>query len=406
MVAAPLCSRARSRATRRHFAGGLALAVLGASVVAGCGATHANGPSAKLGAPAIRASLATSVETSAGSWATVAMGHLDEPLNTFWQLLFRPTGAALWSDRAAALAVATNGGLAVASQSGRSLVIGIRPSVDLKYSPLMATSDARSWTPSGPVDALSDEPDALAIATGGEAMVLVGDGRAARVLVSPGGLAGWHQIGTEDGLRTSKPGRACGVLSLTAVAYAAGNGLVGANCRRDGVVGIFLAHAGTWPLVGPSLPRALSNSGTDVLGLQTTTRGPCALVAATSADSTDVVAACTSGEELKWRVSPALPLSGREGVVSFGPAGDRGLYVLVSGSSHPDTLVVLRESAMTWSTLPTPPSGTVTIVFGATGRVDALSVADTLLTDSVLAGGVAWRKVQELHVAIQFGSSG
>jgi hypothetical protein len=61
---------------------------------------------------------------------------------------------------------------------------------------------------------------------------------------------------------------------------------------------------------------------------------------------------------------------------------------------------------MTWSTLPTPPSGTVTIVFGATGRVDALSVADTLLTDSVLVGGVAWRKVQELHVAIQFGSSG
>jgi len=405
MIAGPVCCKAWSAATRCHLAGGLVLAMLGASFVSGCGANHANRPSAMSGSPAIRTSLATSIETSAGSWATVAMGHLDEPVNTFWQLLFRPPGAALWSDRASALAVATNGGLIVASQGGRSLVIGIRPSVDLEYSPLITTSNARAWTPEGPLGALGDEPDALAIAGGGEAMALVGHGGGARVLASPGGLSGWRQLATEGELATSEAGHTCGVVSLTAVGYAAGNGVIGVNCRRDGVVGIFLARAGTWRLVGPSLPRNLRNAGTDVLGLQATTRGLCVLVAATSGDSTDVVAACTSGEDLRWRVSPALPLAGREDVVSFGPAGALGLYALVSGSSRPDTIAVLRESAMTWRTLPTPPSGTAVVVFGAAGRVDALSVADTVLTDWLLAGGVAWRKAQELQVAIEFGSS-
>jgi len=106
--------RARPRRSRRFRNEVLGLAVISASVVSGCGATHAAGPAAKISSPAIRALLATSIETSAGSWAIVAMGHLDQPLNTFWQLFFRPTGGALWSDRAAALAVATNGGLVVA----------------------------------------------------------------------------------------------------------------------------------------------------------------------------------------------------------------------------------------------------------------------------------------------------
>ena len=116
--------------------------------------------------------------------------------------------------------------------------------------------------------------------------------------------------------------------------------------------------------------------------------------------------ACTSGEDLNWKVSAALPLAGRQDVVSFGPAGDLGLYALVSGSSRRDTLAVLVESKMTWRSLPAPPSATAVVVFEAAGRVEALSVADSMLTDWVLTGSVAWRKAQELHVAIQFGSSG
>jgi len=286
------------------------------------------------------------------------------------------------------------------------LAVGIRPINRLDYSPLIVTSDARSWLPAGPIGALADEPDALTIAAGGEAMALVSDGRVTRVLASPGGLASWREIATENELTTSQAGRACGLVSFTAVGYAAGQGLIGASCRRDGEVGIFAARQGAWRLVGPRLPQSPGSSSAEVLGLQATTRGLCALVGVTDRRSTEVVAACTSGNELKWRVSPALSLAGPQHVVSFGPAGNLGLYALISGSAHRDILAVLGEQDMSWRTLVSPPARTVVVVFGRTGRVDALAVDDTSFTDWLLAGGTAWRKVQELHVAIQFGSSG
>ena len=55
---------------------------------------------------------------------------------------------------------------------------------------------------------------------------------------------------------------------------------------------------------------------------------------------------------------------------------------------------------------PSPPARTAVVVFGPAGRLDALAVDGTSFTDWLLAGGDRWKKVQELHVAIQFGSSG
>jgi hypothetical protein len=380
---------------------------LGALAVSGCGATTVAVPSARARTAVVRASLATSADTSAGSWAVVAMGHLGQPLNTFWQLLFRPAGASAWSDRASALAVATNGGLIVATQSGKSLAVGVRSTGNLSYSPLIVTSDARSWFPADPVGALADQPDALAIAAGGAALALVGEGRAAQVFVSPGALRSWRALVSESVLAASPPGRACGIVSLTAVGYSAGHRLVGASCRRGGIVGIFTDHGGTWRLVGSGLTQPFGHSSTEVLGLQTTTAGLCALVGLSGRRSAQLAAACTSGRRLTWRVSPALLLAGPEAVVSFGPVGKVGLFALISGSAHPDTLAVLGESRMTWSTLHSPPARTATVVFAPVGRVDALVVDDTSFTDWRLAdGGRRWSREQNLHVAIQFGSSG
>ena len=400
--------RARSGSwARRFLAEAFALMALGALAVSGCGATTVAGPTARARSATVRASLATSAETSAGSWAVVAMGHLGQPLNTFWQLFFRPAGASAWSDRASALAVATNGGLIVATQSGKSLAVGIRSANNLSYSPLIVTSDARSWLPAEPVGALADQPDALAIAAGGEALALVGDGRAAQVLVSATGLTSWRALASESALAASPPGRACGIVSLTAVGYSAGHRLIGASCRRGGVVGIFTEHGSTWRLVGPGLLQPFGHSSTEVLGLQTTTAGLCALVGLTGRRSAQLVAACTSGSRLTWRVSPAVLLAGPEGVVSFGPVAKVGLFALIWGSAHPDMLAVLGESHMTWSTLHSPPAQTATVVFAPVGRVDALVVDDTSFTDWRLAGGGRrWSREQNLHVAIQFGSSG
>ena len=110
----------------------------------------------------IATSLATSIETSAGTWAVVPMGHLDQPLNTFWQLFFRAKGATRWSDYASALAVATNGGLLVATPNGRSLVVGIRPANLLDYSPLLVTANnGRTWIPASPSARSRDVPTPL-----------------------------------------------------------------------------------------------------------------------------------------------------------------------------------------------------------------------------------------------------
>lgn len=134
--------------TRAVLVGG-ALAVLlldtwglfPASAQAGTGRP---GPGA--GAPSFTTPLATSVQVGGSTWATVAMGDLNQPLNTFWQLMFRPEGSSTWSDRVEATAVATNGGLAMAT-SASSLIVGVRPSDDLTFSPLISTTDSgRSWS--------------------------------------------------------------------------------------------------------------------------------------------------------------------------------------------------------------------------------------------------------------------
>ncbi len=398
--------RARPRPLRRFLAEMAAVAMLGASALSGCGTTPVAGPGAQAAVPVVHASLATSVETSAGYWATAAMGNLGQPLNTFWQLFFRPAGTVSWSDRASSLAVATNGGLVVATRAGRSLTVGVRPVSYLDYSPLIVTTDGHSWTPAGPLEALVDEPDALTIAPGGEAMAIVSTGKLERVLTSAGGLTSWREIAAEDVLARTRAGRTCGLVALTSVGYAAGKELIGASCRRAGIVGIFTPRLSAWTLAGPRLPRSLANSGTTVVGLETTTRGLCAIIAVTRMRSTEIVVACTSGNELSWHVSAALSLSRPGDAISFGPAGGPGLYALVPGPGPRSMLAVLAESDMSWRLLPSPPARTAAVVFGPAARVDALAVEGTSFADWLLSGTRGWTKVQQMHVAIQFGSSG
>ncbi len=412
-----MTKRARPRRERssprqwRSFAGAIALVALGALAVSACGAAATPLKTQRQGA-SIRTSLATSIETLAGSWVTVPMGHLDQPLNTFWQLFFRPSGAtAGWSNRASALAVATNGGLILASDGGKALAVGIRPTNDLDYSPLIVTSNARSWTPEAPIGGLVNRPDALAMNAAGGALALVSDGEAAQVLESPRDLAGWRTIVSESELSASQPGRLCGVASVTAVGYSGADELVGASCSRAGIVGIFTAPRGVWRpgtlrLVGPELPSSLGRSSSEVLGLQEWTGGLCALIELAPTGRTELVAACTSDGKTSWRISPALTVTGSDDVVSFGPTGTAGLFALISGSALRPTLAVLRGSDMRWDVLASPPARTATVVFAPTGRVDAFVVDDTLYADWRLdAAARRWKRSQQIQVAIQFGSS-
>ncbi len=193
----------------RSRAGAIVLAALSAAAVSACGSrAGAPSPLARVQGATIHPSLATSIETSAGSWVTVPMGHLDQPLNTFWQLFFRPRGARQWSNTASALAVATNGGLVLATDAGKSLTIGIRPTNYLAYSPLIVTSNARSWSSATPLGALAEQPDALAVTAGGAALALVAGARTDEVSASSAGLAGWRTLVTAAEL-LGLPARSC-----------------------------------------------------------------------------------------------------------------------------------------------------------------------------------------------------
>lgn len=398
--------RARHHRWRRDGGrrGALTALALIAIFASGCGEPvgHAHGASASPTFSSVP--LATSIETSGGSWAVVPMGHLDQPLNTFWQLFYRPYGVSHWSDKASALAVATNGGILLATGDGRSIAVGVRPANLLDFSPLMVTSgDGSSFSPLSPVSALAKQPDALAVGAGGESLALT-TARGGEVVESAAGLSGWHELTTASGLERSPAGRACGVVSMTAVAVTAGRAVIGADCRNAGAVGIF-ASQGAWRLVGPKLPAVLDHGIVAVLGLQRTDGGLRAVLEVSNRHAASLVAAWMTDDSATWSVSPVLNLGSRH-VLSIGPDGSTGLFVLESRTGASDSLEVVSGPGQSWSGLPAPPTTTETMVFGPGGRVDALAVNDTFLTDFELAqGGAGWKKAQVIHVPIEFGSS-
>ena len=396
------------RLRRARFASLLGAIALAAAAFSGCAASGASSSSAPASSAGIATSLATSIETSAGTWAVVPMGHLDQPLNTFWQLFFRAKGATRWSDYASALAVATNGGLLVATPNGRSLVVGIRPANLLDYSPILITANnGRTWIPASPVSALAEHTDSLSVQPGGRALALTNEGSATRVFASPRELSSdWHELTTASQLASSPAGRSCALVSITAVGYASGQPVVASSCRHHGTVGIYTKAQGEWQLVGPTLPASLESGSVDVLGLPRTSSGLCALLAVATPHGTSLVVAWTEGLHMPWQISKVFGLARSDHALSFGGDGPTGLFVLTSASTAAKTLLVLTGPGAAWNELPAPPPDTSTVAFGTAGSVDALAVDDTSFTDwRLVRGSSRWSKVQALSVAIQFGSS-
>ena len=75
------------------------------------------------------------------------MGERGVPLNTFWQIFFRPSGAASWT-LVTPTGVADNGGLTLTAAGDGSVTAGFEPSQLLHYSPLARSDDeGSSWSP-------------------------------------------------------------------------------------------------------------------------------------------------------------------------------------------------------------------------------------------------------------------
>jgi hypothetical protein len=333
------------------------------------------------------------------------MGRLDEPLNTFWQLLYKPPGTAPWSNQVEATATATNGGLVLTSV-GRQLMVGVRPSVDLTFSPLISTADAaRSWSEGLITAGLAARPAALAAGPGGQALALVDGAGGAQVLTTAGDISKWRTVTTERALAVTGPGRRCGLGALTAVGYLAGQALVGGSCAQPGVVGIWARRAGAWRLAGPVLPASVGRDQVEVLSLGQAQTGAYGLLAVVGGNGTDIVAAW-SRPGGRWTTSAPVALSGGERVGSFGPTHDGGLFLLLPAPSGRAVLMVAHGPGAAWQEAPSPPPGTATVAFGAGSPAYALVAAGTKLTIwSLRPGASSWAPGQVIHVHIQYGSS-
>ena len=181
----------RLAAPTARTAGG-AVVIAACVLAAGCGSSPVTTPPTAV--PAVAPPLTTaSIDATGAGWAIVEMGGSAAQEDNFWELFVRPTGTSPWR-LATPAGVADNGGLEAAGTGG-SLVAGFRPSQDLTFSPLAATSnDGASWSASGPVTpGLAATPDGLASGSGGQLIALTAGETA--------------ELGTNAGENVDQPGQ-------------------------------------------------------------------------------------------------------------------------------------------------------------------------------------------------------
>jgi hypothetical protein len=367
-------------------------------VLAGCGSQHGQS-AAGTASTAPPPSLALSLTSAAGTWATVQMGGSAAQYNNFWQLFVRPAGAASWR-LVTPPGMASNGGLVLASGGGQSLVTAFRPSQDITFSPLTSTADGGAhWTTGNVVAGLADVPDALAAAPGsGDLIALLPH---AVELSRPGG-SGWTTLAQTRSVTDSAAGRACGLSDLTAVAFSpAGFPMAAGACTKPGAAGIFALDGGQWQATGPALPASLAAQPVTVLRLTTAGGRQLALLSAGSGSAATVVAAWTVSGSGRWEVSPGLRTGGRQVLsASFGPGGAAGL-VLSGGQG-----AVLAGPGSSWRKLAALPPGSQVLAVGTGGQAEVLASHRSVLTVwGTRPGPAGWVKEQSITVPILYGSS-
>lgn len=385
---------------------GALLAVAGASyaLVVARAAPSREAASAAASDAASTIPLATSLAATGGTWADLAMGHVRQPVNTFWQM-FRLAGSTSRWSLVTPPGVADNGGIVSTAAPGRPLVAGFETSRDLGFSPLASTTSGRSWSPGVLPGSLARVPDALAEGSDGHVLALLAAGGGA-VVSSPGNLSSWHGLVTERSLATSAAGKRCGIERLTAVGWTpAGVPVVGAVCAKRGRVGLFERGDGGWQLAGAQLTGALGAATAEVVRVSSASGALVALVAASDAGRSSLVVAWLVSSSSGWSISPPLQLARAQRLASSATTPAGGVAVVLTGVASPRAEVLAGPRAQ-WRQLPALPSATAAVAFSGS-RVDALAVDGAKLTDYVLdAGTGSWRRTQVSEVPIQYSSSG
>jgi hypothetical protein len=335
------------------------------------------------------------------------MGHLNDPLNTFWELFFRPANASSWA-LVTPRGVADNGGLVATTGSDPTVTVGILPNQNLLFSPLARTSDnGNTWSPGLISDALVSAPDVLADSKGGDSYALVNSSGGRVLAATTSAITTWRTLVTRQVLAATASGRTCDIGRLTALTVdESGHPLVGTTCGKGDLVGIFGKREGRWGLIGPHISGGRNSKVSTVLRLVMTGSGVSSLLTVDDGGRTSIVAAWRSDGSGPWKESPDLAIHSSERIVSTAINQSGGFLVETTGPTGSMTLSEIASRAANWQMLPSPPAGTKAVAAGSDGTVDALSVSNSTLTDWVLATpSDSWRKEQTIDVPIFYGSS-
>jgi hypothetical protein len=135
--------------------------------------------------------------------------------NQFWQLFTLTGPDGRWTLRNPP-GIATSGALVLAGPGQQTLITGIRPSLDLGFSPVTTTRDGGgTWSSLPPEPGFADVPDTLAATAGGQLLALDQD---QAVQATAAQQASWTALTSTKTLANTAAGRRCSLARLTAVA--------------------------------------------------------------------------------------------------------------------------------------------------------------------------------------------
>ncbi len=358
--------------------------------------------------------MAEAISGASGTWATLAMGHLDDPVNTFWQLFGRSgcVASGCASSGSWVLAtppgVASNGGLLFAATAPGALTVGFGPSLDLRFSPLAETTDGGStWSPGVLPGALVQVPDAVAGSGPSLRMALL-SGHGGEVVSSSGDLETWRPILTERMLATATASSGCALDALTAIDFgvpatgASAQAYAGGACTHGVTVPIYRLEGGTGVPVGPRLGIS-AGVPIRVDRLVTTDTGLAALISTGSGHSAELVLATSVDGAAPWSMSAPMATGGRSvESTSLTPTG--GMVVVLAGPGGSEIASVVSTGS-SWQALPPLPASTRVVAAEPGGQYEALVASGSTLDVRALVAG-EWHKRASLDVPIQYGSSG
>jgi hypothetical protein len=394
-------------------------AIASGAALAGCGSSSsspsttasppASGAPAASSAPA--ASLATTVSTAKDSWAIVPMSA--NP--TFWEVFVRPSKSSTWQ-LVTPPGVADNGGLVAAADAGSGLTVAVRPSQDLQFTPVSATTDSgASWSTDGPISrAVAASPDALAVS--GRQLAAVLDNGTVEASSDAGNS--WRTLAKPAAIAASATGQKCAAVHVSSVSFGPvpTQVLAAGDCGTTGAAGLFSYSAGdgwqrvTLPVSGPLVRlgagTALVRAQDGLTALWADDALHWYAYAPLSSSATPTPTSSPGTSAAGWTASAALPVTNAVtasgGLAGATPTSSGGMWVLLPGGQA----ATIGGPGQQWLLLPPTPAHTSVLASGPGTALDALAVSGSTLTVWQLDhGSTVWTRAQTIRVPLEPDSS-